>query len=135
MILRHRNGLNAELRAALYYSEQGYDIYWPHTGQGSIDFIINKGVDTQRIQVKKAYITKRPTGTWYLQATIRKGCGSKPFEKYTKKDCDNVVVVSDDGLWIIPIEKLENYGQTINLEKGQEVRKSYKPTWDKYRVV
>ena len=122
MQLKHQNGFLAELKAATYYAEQGYEIYWPAVTQSSCDFIAVREGKIDRVQVKKAYWFTKPTGTSYLQVTTRKGSGNSGYSTYTSNDCDSVCIVFEEQLWIIPVEYLEGI-QNIILEKGQDIRK------------
>jgi hypothetical protein len=117
---RHQTGFVAELKAATYYAEQDYEIYWPNLTQSSIDFIALKGREIRRVQVKSAYWIHRKTGASYLQATIRKGCDSN--QSYSKEDCDDICIVGEGRIWIIPVEKVPSL-QTVIVEKGQQTRR------------
>ena len=124
---KHKNGTIAELKAALYYEEHGWSVFWPTSSQTPCDFIAVNGKTVLRIQVKSGYEFKRPSGRGYIQSTIRKGSGGN--KRYSNEDCDLIVVVYEDAIWVIPVEDTRNY-TTINLQNLQEVRKSYKPRWD-----
>lgn len=71
----------------------------------------------------------------YLQATTRKGCGNQGYLSYDVDDCDVIVIVYENELWVIPIEDLKGY-QTVTVKNGQEIRRSdsrsFKP--DQYKV-
>jgi hypothetical protein len=124
---KHRNGATGELKAAAYFSEQGYEIYSPWYGAGSIDFIAVKQQEIIRVQVKSAYWTRRPSGCEYLQVTIRKGAGGN--QSYTKEDCDVIVVVHENKLWQFPVEAVIGK-MTINLERKQYVRQRTSNAFD-----
>ena len=137
---KHQNGAEAELRAALWYTEQGYTIFWPSATHTPCDFIaLNKGTnEIVRVQVKSAYWMTRPTGRSYLMCTTRKGCCSGGYDTYTEDDCD-VIVISDRSkrLWVIPVDALEG-AQSVCLDKGQDDRtrrtkRSFSP--EKYEVT
>lgn len=127
MHTRHNNGLVGELKAATYFAEQGYEIYWPALTQSAVDFIAVKGSETLKIQVKNAYWMSRPSGARYLQVTTRKGVGGS--RTYSELDCDYVVCVHEESIWAFPVSVATLY-RTINLEKGQDIRKSKKNTLD-----
>lgn len=130
---KHKNGTIAELKAALYYEEKGWTVFWPTSSQSPCDFIAACGKVNLRIQVKAAYWTKRPSGCTYLQVTMRKGAGGS--KRYTSEDCDLIVVVHEDKIWIFGQEISEQY-TTINLENGQKIRKKTEGVIDAsiYRV-
>lgn len=130
---KHKNGTIAELKAAVYYEEKGWTVFWPTSSQSPCDFIAACGVMNLRIQVKAAYKFTRPSGCSYVQVTIRKGSGGS--KKYTEEDCDLIVVVYEDRIWVFPREDIIPY-TTINLENGQKLRKKTKGVIDAsiYRV-
>lgn len=130
---RHTSGLVGELKAATYFAENGYEIYWPALTQSTVDFVAIKNTDIKRVQVKNAYWMERPSGARYVQATIRKGSGGS--KTYTELDCDLIVIVHEDSLWVFPVDIVTKY-KTINLAKAQQIRKSRKGVLDidKYKV-
>ena len=130
---KHKNGTIAELKAALWYEEKGWTVFWPTSTQSPCDFIAACGKINLRIQVKSAYWMKRPSGCTYLQVTIRKGSGG--HKKYTEEDCDLVIVVYEDKLWVFGPEVYNKY-TTINLENGQKFRQKSQGVLDAtiYRV-
>lgn len=131
---RHSSGLVGELKAATWFAEQGYEIYWPSLTQSAVDFIAAKGKEILRVQAKNAYWMQRPSGARYVQVTIRKGSGG--FKTYTEEDCDIIAVVHEESLWIFPVYDVKNY-KTLNICKAQDIRKSRAGTLDieKYKVI
>lgn len=132
---KHRNGSIAELKAAVWYMENGFEVFWPQTPQGAVDFIAMRGQETVRVQVKSPYWFERPSGARYLQATVRKG-SSSPYSTYTKEDCDEICLVCDEGVWVIPVECIKEV-HTVNLIKGQHERapRASRRDWSVYKVV
>lgn len=129
---QHLTGYISEQKAALYFAELGYIIYWPNHSQSSCDFIACKDEELIRIQVKSAYWMTNPTGKNYLQATVKKG--SSGLDSYTKQHCDLIVAVAKDGrIWVIPIEDIGKI-QMIVLDKKVKIRKSYAKDWSVYEV-
>lgn len=116
---KHQIGYLSESRAATYFIEQGYEVYWPSFTQSSCDFIITKSQDVQRVQVKTAYWMERKSGKRYLQTTTRKGCGRGGYSEYTREECDLIVIVYEDKLWAITPEQLGGK-QNLILELGHE---------------
>lgn len=133
---KHKNGTLAELKAACWFVENGYEIYWPQMAQSSCDFVAGTKSELIRIQVKSAYWMERPSGARYLQATTRKGCGTNGYDKYTKEDCDLIVVVADEGLWCIPVGELGG-SQSVTLLKDQHERKARagRKDWSQFKRV
>lgn len=58
MIPRHKSGTVAELKAATYFAEQGYDVFFPITLNPKADLIVSRGDTTLKVQVKKATWSK-----------------------------------------------------------------------------
>lgn len=133
MYSRHKSGAIAELKAAQFFLENDYEIFFPTTAS-TADFIAMKGSELIRVQVKSAYYMERP-GSSYVQVTTRRNSGEYVGKLYTKEDYDLLVVVYEDKLWIFPVEDVCHL-QSIILEKGQQVRragvKNFNP--DPYRV-
>lgn len=96
----HYKGASNELRAASYYLDLGFQVYFPVCQQGAVDFIVDKGSQgLLKVQVKTATWVKAGNNK-YLQSRTRltnKYQDIKPIELY-----DIFFVVSDSGLWEIP---------------------------------
>ena len=104
--IQHRNGVKAELEAAIRFVDIGYEIYWPIHSQSRCDFIVSRYPDVWKIQVKKATWSK--TGNHrYLQARLStRNKNSRP--KYTKEDFDYVVFVEESGMmWMASFREIE----------------------------
>lgn len=107
---RHHKGYAGELRAASWFAQAGFEVYFPAFHQGPVDFIVASGTDITRVQVKTPYWTVRPHNS-YLQVTVRKGCGDgREYNSYTKEDTEslssptgtrpiNYDYLSDDAWW------------------------------------
>lgn len=100
---RQRTGALAELRAQMYYVENGYEVFTPMSPQSKCDFIVTKGSEVIKVQVKKA--TDNPTrfGT-YLQIRLQGKPTPYGVRMYTKDDFDELLVVHESGMWRIPSE-------------------------------
>lgn len=89
----HIRGAVSEYRAASWYIERGFNVYWPAVHAGEVDFLIEKDGKYQRVQVKSA--------GWdgaYLRAVIH----SKRSGGYTADSFDLLVIVYEERLWEIP---------------------------------
>jgi len=131
MKTEHFNGYISEQKAALYYAQLGYLIYWPNCTQSPCDFIACKEDEVLRIQVKSAYWSKNSKGLEYLISTVRKGCRQQNF--YSKKDCDTVVIIYEDRVWVIPVEELNNESN-ITLDRKQDLVRSRCKDYSKFEI-
>lgn len=96
-----RTGALAELTAQTYYVSNGYDIYTPNIPQSKCDFIVTKGSEVIKVQVKKATENSTKSGT-YLQIRLHGKPTPYGVREYTIDDFDELVIVHDAGIWIIP---------------------------------
>lgn len=131
--LKHTVGFIAEIKASLYFAENDYEIYWPSFSQSSCDFIITKGSEIQRVQVKSAYWIERPSGLRYLQATTRKGSGTGGYKEYTNEDCDLIAIVHQEELWLLSVQELAGR-QSLCLRHGQASQRAGTFNAEIYRV-
>lgn len=99
----HKSGVIAELKAQIYYVEEGYEVYSPLMSQSKCDFIACKGSEVIKVQVKKA--TENPTkfGT-YLQIRIQGKSTEYGCRTYTKEDFDELIISYKDNLWKLPVD-------------------------------
>jgi hypothetical protein len=125
MYNRHQTGHKSELVAAAWYVENEYEIYCPCFTQSSCDFIAVKNKEIKRVQVKTAYTFSRPSGANYVQATTRKGPAKGNIcNFYTKDDCDEIVIVYQQDLWVIPVEHLNGLQSVVLFKDVKFPRKS-----------
>ncbi len=105
MKIQHISGVRAELYIAIYFVEEGWDIFWPHAAQSKIDFIAVKEGTVKRVQCKKA--TWSQTGPYkYLQSRVSSR-NKVPVPKYQKDDFDIIVFTDDEGrIWLTEIENI-----------------------------
>jgi hypothetical protein len=122
---KHITGYLSELTAQRHFVTQGWEIFIPTFTQTSCDFVAVKKEMTLRIQVKTAYWFTRPSGARYLQCTVRKGA-SASHSRYTKEDCDVIVIVFGDRIWKIPIEELPDTTNIILQKDVKHERRNYK---------
>ena len=124
----HRKGAVSEYLAAAHYSALGWEIFWPPTGSSPSDFVMVRGEDTQRVQVKTAgYWTK--SGSKYIR--VRLG-GNKAYQS---GDFDILVVVdaTTDRIWAIPFDKLPKTSMLYLEKEGGASERDY--GWDEYEVT
>lgn len=129
MYSKHKSGAIAELKAAQYFIEHDYEIFFPMSMHSIIDFIALKDNNAIRVQVKSAYYMKRSTGASYIQVTTRRNSSIYGHQCYKKDDYDLLVVLYENRLWIFPCEDVYNF-QSIVLDKGQQTRRAGKNNFD-----
>tara|TARA_Y100001963_G_scaffold105490_1_gene145676 strand:+ start:691 stop:1086 length:396 start_codon:yes stop_codon:yes gene_type:complete len=121
-----RRGSASEYTAAAYFSEHGWEIFWPPTGASPCDFIMVKEDQTQRVQIKTA-VTWRKGPSTYLRVKLSGNNNYKPG------DFDLLGVVGPESrMWVIPFDKLPERSM-IYLEKHNGPReRDY--GWGEYEV-
>lgn len=114
----HYKGAISELKAAQYYLEGGCQVYLPVVAQGEVDFIAETFSGLRRIQVKTAVLNKSGSNT-YLQCRV-----SSTNRPNKEPEYDDLFVVYEDEMWIIPIVYIES--SNISLRNSK---------WDLYKVT
>jgi len=134
----HYNGSAAEYRAAAWFLENGYMVWWPSVHQDAADFMVSKSGKYRRIQVKKAAWSRRHRGSrrYYLQVVINRGTEGRRV--YSAKDIDYVMAVDGERLWLIPFKSIRAARSLMLDKKGpaqlnQPTRLRYDPS--EWRVV
>ncbi|AGF91032.1 hypothetical protein SXHG_00010 [Synechococcus phage MRHenn-2013a] len=130
---KHMTGVKSELRAAIWFSERGYSVFFPLLTQSRVDFVVIKGPECIRVQVKTA--TWSISGKYkYLQVRL-KSRDRQPKQLYSKEEVDVIFVIKDDNYWMIPIGDVEGL-TSLCLEstnpKPKYHNKQYNP--ESYRV-
>lgn len=138
MIPSHQTGTLCELKAAAYYVERGYDVFFPITINPKCDFVASKAKKILKVQVKKASWSK--SGKFkYLQVRLI-GKKEGDFQKiYKLEDFDVLIVIDGPNLWEIPVEDV--IGRTSlclasnNPNPRKNTGKSYDPSkWLKEKL-
>lgn len=126
----HQLGAANELRAASYFLEEGYNVYWPAVQQSLVDFVIEKAGYYQRVQVKSAtWNSPRPTTT-YLRLPIKTSAACP----YLPDSFDLLVGVHKDRLWIFPWEEVCDQGSILLGKQGDPEWRWSKFAVDEYEV-
>lgn len=113
----HKTGVISELKAQLYFTENGYDVFAPIHNRTRADFVAIKGDKILRVQVKTAQYNGE-----YIQSRLS---SSDNVTTYSQKECDVIVFVLDDNMWVAPIEEVE-FRTSVCLGKRTGEYKSYK---------
>jgi hypothetical protein len=102
--LRHEAGHIAELYAAYYLANKGFNVLWPLKTQIKYDLAIEKEGKIYKIQVKKATWSK--SGPYeYLQSRTSKGHKGGGFH-YEKTDVDYFLFTDNKTVWFVPYEEI-----------------------------
>ena len=109
----HQLGAANELRAAAYFLEEGYNVFWPAVQQSMVDFVIEKDGFYQRVQVKSATWNRQRSNT-YLRIAIKTSAKSP----YQSDSFDLLVGVHRNTLWLIPWEEVHERGSLLLGKEG-----------------
>lgn len=113
----HKTGALSELKAQVYFTELGYDVFTPIHNKTRADFIAVKGTEIVRVQVKTAQYNGP-----YIQSRLS---SSNNENTYTKDECDVIVFILDKRMWIAPIEEVQHF-TSVCLGKVEGKYNSYK---------
>ncbi len=116
----HFKGSANELKAALWYLNNSWNVFFPVVPQGPVDFIADVDGCLERVQVKTA--TWNRSGKYeYLQCRTRltnKYKNASPSDLY-----DTLFIVHDNEAWNIPAQLVVS--SNLSLKSG---------TWDAYHI-
>ena len=102
-----------EHKAAAYFMEKGYSVFWPAVQQSLHDFIIhNNDEGFKTVQVKTAS-WNRSGRNGYLQCRTRMKGGGPPKS-------DLFVVVHDNSVWVIPSSKIKSSNLSLMSTLGDK---------------
>ncbi len=113
----HRVGAINETKAQLYFLQIGYDVFIPALPKTRADFIISKGEEVSRVQVKTAQYNGP-----YIQSRL-----DVNNKRYTKEDCDLLVFILDGMMWIAPIDDVANLSSVCLGKVNDDKYKPFKP--------
>lgn len=117
-------GAISEFRAAIWYLEQGYQVFFPSCDGNVVDFVAYKpGCLPELVQVKTAHWIES-SGNRYLQLRVGRTRGSRRGVMTRDWDPDNpedhydyLIAVYEDRLWRIPKAGFPVGKKTLYLEK------------------
>ena len=121
----HYRGNISEMQAAIYYLEQGYQVYQPMVQQGWVDFVVDKGDRIYKVQVKTATYIKSGNHK-YLQ------CRTRVTNKYKvepKQMYDMLLIIYKDRVWEIPAYYIDSSNLSLDNTNNKS---SVRNRWDKY---
>lgn len=94
---KNQIGAHNEVRAQLWFMERGYDVFTPTHSATRADFIVTKGSETLRVQVKTAQYNGP-----YIQSRL-----DIRGTKYTSDEVDVIFFILDHRKWLVPIQLVE----------------------------
>lgn len=120
----HKTGAVNELKAQIYYTNIGYDVFTPIHNKTRADFVAVKDKEVLRVQVKTAQYNGP-----YIQSRL-----DVHNVRYSSEDCDVIFFILEDRMWIAPIEEVAGMS-SICLGKvddpNYKPRKEYNPNnWE-----
>ena len=130
----HLRGAASELKAQMWFIENGYQVFTPVIQQSIADFVVLKDGVYKSVQVKTAYIN-RAEGRDYLQ--IRLGRSGRDGRHGTMRDYnpdnpedhfDILFTVYKDEMWLCPKAELPVGKKTIYYHvPGVKTKVKYNP--------
>lgn len=105
MIPAHKSGSLAEMKAATYMIEEGYDVFFPITMNPKTDFVAIKDGEVIRVQVKKASWSK--SGNYnYLQCRLLGKDNGSSQRVYKMNDFDELIIIEGSWVWRVPVKDI-----------------------------
>ncbi len=100
--------------AIAYYTANGYIVSVPLNDTQDYDLIVDKNNKIFKVQVK-ATSCKTKYGIYQVALKSCGGTKGKTYKTIVKTNIDEIFIVTDNiDIYIIPIEKINNYS-TLNL--------------------
>lgn len=132
-----QSGARSELKAALYFIEQGHQVFTPLVPNDVEDFIVKsrKSGRLLRVQVKTVHHTATGGGgDVYSGAPVTRSRG----RHYSLDEVDYFVLVGDgQDLWVIPAEVIINANipkVVLGRRDGKPHDPVKQPDWSAYKV-
>ena len=127
-IFRTINGNSDELIAIGRITKAGFPCSTPITTNGRYDAVVDIGNNKLiRIQIKGTSIGVAGfTGGGRSGKQVSREVAQRTY-KYTKQDCDLILVLdgTNGDCYLIPIEDIEQWGNSKSLKKLQEYRENW----------
>lgn len=104
-----KQGDIGEMAAALHYTKQGYDVFYPLTASSRADLVVIKEENVVRVQCKTSN-SAAPSGAYRVGLVTAGGNQSwnKEHKRLSSKEIDEVFIWCSNGSeWIFPISVLE----------------------------
>jgi len=112
-------GAASELKAQLWFLENGYQVFLPTIQQGIADFIVYKNQEFSKVQVKTAYTMDSGDYNYLLvrlgrSTSARQGPKTRTYDPTNDDDCfDILFVVYEDQQWLVPADNIPKGKMTV----------------------
>lgn len=93
----NQTGALNEVKAQVWFMENGFDVFTPTHSATRSDFIAVKGSNVSRVQVKTAQYNGP-----YIQSRL-----DIRGSRYTSEDTDLLFFILDKRMWLVPISEVE----------------------------
>ena len=116
---KHMKGAASELKAQLWFLENGYQVFLPTVQQGIADFIAYKDCKFSKVQVKTAYTMDSGDYNYLLvrlgrSQSTRQGPKTRTYDFTDDDDCfDILFVVYENDCWLVPSTKIPEGKMTV----------------------
>ena len=116
---KHIKGAASELKAQIWFLENGYQVFTPAIQQGIADFIAYKDEQFSKVQVKTAYTMDSGNYNYLLvrlgrSAATRSGPKTRTYNPDEPDDCfDILFVVYEDECWLVPSDVIPPDKKTV----------------------
>ena len=116
---KHLKGAASEMKAQIWFLENGYQVFLPSVQQGIADFVVYKDDEFSKVQVKTAYTMDSGDYNYLLvrlgrSQTTRNGPRTRTYDPNKPDDCfDILFVVYENQLWFVPSDVLPEGKMTV----------------------
>ena len=118
---KHLKGAASEMKAQIWFLENGYQVFLPSVQHSIADFVVYKDDEFSKVQVKTAYTMDSGDNNYLLvrlgrsQAT-RNGPRTRTYDPTKPDDCfDILFVVYENQLWFVPSDVIPEGKKTVYL--------------------
>lgn len=116
---KHLKGAASEMKAQIWFLENGYQVFLPSVQQGIADFIVYKDNEFSKVQVKTAYTMDSGDYNYLLvrlgrSQSTRNGPRTRTYDPNEPDDCfDILFVVYENQQWLVPSTVLPEGKMTV----------------------
>ncbi len=101
---RHQKGAINELKAQEWFLSQGYYVFTPLVQQGVVDFVVQKDLKLETVQVKTAHYV-HSSGHDYLTCRLGRSTGTRLKQSHTayraEDKFDILFVIYEENYWLV----------------------------------
>ncbi len=116
---KHIKGAASELKAQLWFLENGYQVFLPAIQQSIADLVVYKDGVFSKVQVKTAYTMDSGDYNYLLvrlgrSTHTREGPKTRDYDPNEPDDCfDILFVVYGDQYWLVPADDIPEGKMTV----------------------